>query len=222
MITAPENRSPLAVYELALASGAARLVDQDGVGVELPVPTWTGQVGVGDDALMSRCCGPTLDIGCGPGRITAALAGRGIAALGVDISAHAVALTRSRGGSALRRDIFALTSGRGRWQHIVLADGNVGIGGDPLRLLWHCRQLLAPAGSVVLDLEPPGQGLTAAQVHLASGDHVSDWFAWAWLGVDAITPVAAAAGLAVASTWRADDGRWQAELVPSPTWTAPR
>lgn len=221
MITGLSPRSPLAVYERGLATGSAHLVDQQGIAHVLPVPVWIGQVQSGDRALMARCSGPTLDIGCGPGRITAALAGLGVAALGVDISAHAVALTRSRGGSALRRDIFALSSGRSRWSHIVLADGNIGIGGDPIRLLWHCRELLDDRGSLVLDLEPPGQGLTAAQVQLVSSGQLSDQFAWAWLGVDAVDVVAAAAGLAVHETWRSDDGRWQAELVPARTWAAP-
>lgn len=221
MITEFWSQCSLDVYEQGLVSGSAHLVDDLGIAHQLAVPLWTGQVQSGDRTLMARCVGPTLDIGCGPGRITAALTGLGIAALGVDISAHAVALTRSRGGSALQRDIFALSSGRGRWRHIVLADGNVGIGGDPIRLLWHCRELLTDDGSVVLDLEPPGQGLTAARVQLASSGLVSERFTWAWLGVDAVTVVAAAAGFAVRDTWRTDDGRWQAELVPATSWVAP-
>ena len=40
-----------------------------------------------------------------------------------------------RGGAALRRDVFAPLPGEGRWYTALLADGNVGIGGDPVALL---------------------------------------------------------------------------------------
>ncbi len=209
--------APLQVYEHGLTHGRAHLVDRAGRARELPIPTWTGPAGSADLSLVGRCVGPTLDIGCGPGRITAALTGRGIAALGVDISAYAVALTRSRGAAALCRDVFALTAGRGRWQHVLLADGNIGIGADPVRLLWHCRDLVTGDGSVLVDVEPPGEGLTAASVRLVSDGHTSDWFGWCWLGVDALEPVAAAAGLAVRKVWQVEQ-RWQAELVRSDRW----
>ena len=32
----------------------------------------------------------------------------------------------------LRRDLFAPLPGEGRWHHVLLADGNIGIGGDPV------------------------------------------------------------------------------------------
>jgi SAM-dependent methyltransferase len=40
-----------------------------------------------------------LDVGCGPGRLTAALSRAGCYALGLDISTRAVATTRARGGA---------------------------------------------------------------------------------------------------------------------------
>ncbi len=215
--TAPTATAPLEVYERGLVSGRVRLVDRDGVAVDLPIPSWTGNPDPADIALLSRCAGPTLDVGCGPGRITAALSGLGVPALGLDVSALAVAMTRSRGGSALRRDVFALTLGERRWSHVLLADGNVGIGGDPIRLLWRCRDLLATGGSVLLDLEPPGVGLRTTSVQLVCDDQQSEWFAWSWLGVDAVHDVAAAAGLAVHHIWSCGT-RWQAELCPSRTW----
>ena len=61
-----------------------------------------------DEHVLGQCSGRrTLDLGCGPGRFTAALRARGSAALGVDNSAVAVELTRRRGGAAVRRDLFA-------------------------------------------------------------------------------------------------------------------
>ena len=56
-----------------------------------------------DEVVVSRCEGPVLDIGCGPGRFVEALSTRGIPALGVDLSRTAVDHTRGRGASALVR-----------------------------------------------------------------------------------------------------------------------
>ena len=210
----------LSVYEEGLTSGQARLQDEDGTVWDMPIPIWSGEVDPADQLLLERCQGPTLDVGCGPGRITAALSRRGLPALGVDVSALAVAMTRSRGGLAVRRDVFSLTLGERRWSHILLADGNIGIGGDPVRLLWRCHDLIGHGGSVLLDLAPPGTGLRSSRVRLVLDDRSSDWFPWAWLGVDAITTVAAAAGLAVREVWCAETEvpRWQAELVPAAHW----
>lgn len=215
--------TPIAVYERGLRHQTVHLLADDGTTHPLPVGLWQGPVGDGDLGLLSRCHGPTLDVGCGPGRITAALTRNGTVALGVDVSALAVAMTRARGASALRRDIFALGVGRRRWSHAILADGNIGIGGDPIRLLWHCRSLLATHGSVLIDLDPPGAGLHRSAVRLVSGSQTSHRFDWAWLGVDALEPVAAAAGLAVRDVWRVQDDslRWQAELTCATDWPTP-
>ena len=62
---------------------------------------------------LADCRGATLDPGCGPGRLTAALAGRGVPTLGIDAAAAAVAWTIERGGRALRRDIFEPPPGGG-------------------------------------------------------------------------------------------------------------
>jgi len=35
-----------------------------------------------------------------------------------------------------------------------LADGNIGIGGLPARLLFRCAQLLAPDGRLLIEAEP--------------------------------------------------------------------
>ena len=67
---------------------------------------WCRDAIAGDAALLGRCAGPTLDVGCGPGRLTGALTGAGRPALGIDVSAAAVRLARRRGAIALRRDVF--------------------------------------------------------------------------------------------------------------------
>ena len=46
------------------------------------------------------------------------------------------------GRPALRRDVFEPLPGTGRWQTVLLADGNVGLGGDPLRVLRRAAELL--------------------------------------------------------------------------------
>src|SRR5438874_160922 len=85
----------------------------------------------GDDTVVRRCSGPTLDVGCGPGRIAHAIAAAGVPALGIDISSRMVNEARARGAAALRRDIFDDLPGVGRWHHAVLLDGNIGIAADP-------------------------------------------------------------------------------------------
>ncbi len=164
--------------------------------VDLPVDRWTAIPCDGDDVLLDACDGPTLDVGCGPGRLTAALSERGVASLGVDISATAVRLTHARGAAALHRDVFDPVPGEGRWRHVLLADGNIGIGGDPLRLLTRMAELIADGGTVLVELDPPGRGVRQDQVRLGPGG--GSWFTWAWVGVEAI------AGLAARSAFRVD------------------
>ena len=92
----------------------------------------------------------------GPDRagLTVALAERGIPALAIDITPYAVALARSSGALALQRDVFGRLPGTGRWETVLLADGNIGIGGDPAALLRRARDLLAPHGAVVAEARP--------------------------------------------------------------------
>jgi SAM-dependent methyltransferase len=182
----------------------------NGERIELAVERWA-EPSDGDDVLLDACSGPTLDLGCGPGRLTAALAGRGVVALGVDSSRTAVGLTRRRGGSALQRNIFDRLPGEGRWRHALLADGNIGIGGDPVALLRRTARLIASDGDVLVELEPPGQGLRHERVRLRPGHADVAWFTWAWVGVEAIAGVAARAGLRVDWTTRRGH-RWFARL----------
>ena len=121
----------------------------------LPVHRWRRDADRDDLELARRTAtGHTLDLGCGPGRLTAALARRGHVVLGIDVVREAVDQTLARGASALRRDVFDRLPGEGRWQTALLADGNVGIGGDPVALLRRARELIAAAGRVVVELAP--------------------------------------------------------------------
>ncbi|KZB87412.1 class I SAM-dependent methyltransferase [Amycolatopsis regifaucium] len=202
----------MTAFDIGLLGHRCWLELATGERVELPVERWTAVPGDGDDVLLDACSGPTLDIGCGPGRLTAALTGRGIAALGVDISATAVRLTHARGAVALRRDVFDRVPGEGRWRHVLLADGNIGIGGDPLRLLSRTAELVADGGTVLVELDPPGRGVRQDRVRLRPDDGA--WFTWAWVGVEAIAELAARTAFRV--TWATRRGhRWFACLEKS-------
>ncbi|SCG38241.1 class I SAM-dependent methyltransferase [Micromonospora inositola] len=211
-------------FEAALAELVDRsserahwLVLGDGPRVPLPVRRWHGPPEPALTEVVRRCSGPTIDLGCGPGRLTAALAERGLVALGVDVSAVAVRLARGRGAAALRRDVLAPLPGEGRWAHALLVDGNIGIGGDPVRLLRRCAGLLRPGGTALVELAPPGAGLWRGRACVTSGGRAGDdeWgpaFRWARVGVELAGPLASAAGFRVAAVLPLDR-RWFVELV---------
>lgn len=201
----------MTAFDSGLVDGACWLELADGNRITLPASRWTGRSTPADAPLLTPCDGPTLDVGCGPGRLTAALTDRGVPALGIDISATAVALTRARGAAALRRDIFDRLPGEGRWRQVLLADGNVGIGGDPARLLRRTRQLVRDDGVVLVETDAPGTGWRRSRVRVCGA---GPWLDWAWLGADAAGAAAGAAGLRVRRA-REHDGRWFCELVPA-------
>lgn len=174
---------------------------------------WVGSPDAADRALLARAEGTVLDAGCGPGRLVAALAAQGREALGIDTSRVAVARTRALGAVVLRRSVFAPLPAEGGWDTVLLADGNIGIGGDPVALLTRCRELVAPTGQVLVELDPAGTGLRAARVRLERGTQRGSWFPWAHVGVDAVAGPAAAAGLQVSATWE-HEGRPFAALAP--------
>jgi SAM-dependent methyltransferase len=212
---------PVEVYEAGLRAARRgrtegwRVRYADGGTADLPLGAWTGGPRPGDRGLLDRCAGPTLDLGCGPGRLTALLAARGVPVLGIDLAPHAVTLACGRGGTALRRDLFGPLPGEGRWRHLLLADGNVGIGGDPAALLRRCARLLHPAGVLLCETDPAGTGLRRTRVRLEPpAGPASAWFPWAQVGSDALPGLGDAAGLGVAARW-VDRGRWFAVLAPA-------
>jgi SAM-dependent methyltransferase len=183
---------------------------EDGRMERLPVDAW--RVGrPGDGALLGRCEGPTLDIGSGPGRLTIALAERGLPVLGIDVTPYAVEMTRAAGGLALLRDVFDRIPGAGRWETVLLADGNIGIGGDPRVLLRRVATLISRTGRAIVEL---GDSTHTELIRLRDGRQASDWFHWAHVGTDTIGAYAGAAGLGVAGTWT-EASRWFADLTPA-------
>jgi SAM-dependent methyltransferase len=191
--------------------GTLVLRDEHGGVRPLPIDVWLGAAEAVDERVLDRARGPVLDVGCGPGRHVHALARRGVLAVGIDISPVAAALARRRGATVLEASIFDRLPGAGGWSTALLLDGNIGIGGCPDALLRRLAALLAPGGAVLVELDAPGVGVVREGVRLEDGEIVSDWFAWARVGVDAVQLPARAAGLRVAARWR-DGGRWFAEL----------
>lgn len=198
-------------FDRALRGGRCVLELSNGERIELPVARWHAEPDAFDNLLLARCTDRTLDVGCGPGRLTSALCTRGVPALGVDISPEAVRLTRRRGAMALRANVFDPIPAEGHWRHVLLADGNVGIGGDPTALLRRVAQLLAPDGTALVELDAPGTGLRRERARLAGADQSTGWFPWARLGTDMIAGTAASAGLRVRYAV-AHAGRWFVEL----------
>jgi SAM-dependent methyltransferase len=195
------------LYAGALRGDAVAVVGLHDDPQPLPVRHWRAEAARSDRRMLAHCHGPTVDLGCGPGRMAAHLASRGIPVLGVDRHPEAVAQARSRGVPVVRRDLFAPLPGEGSWACALLADGNVGIGGDPHRLLRRVRGLLARGGTAVVDLAPPGVGVRRHQVHLRGAGRVSRPFPWAVVGADALPTLATATGFAVAGLHEYD-GRW--------------
>jgi hypothetical protein len=122
---------------------------------------------------------------------------RGVPALGVDQSATAVGLARRNGAPVLRRDVFDALPATGRWQTVLLADGNVGLGGDPLRVLRRSAELLSRGGRCIAELEPVATGIRTGWVRLESSRTIGPWFRWASVGIDCAAELADEAGLAL-------------------------
>lgn len=210
--------NPVTVYERGLSSRRLRAVDNEGQAMGMCVARWLEPAGLDDDILLAHCTRSTLDVGCGPGRLSAALIEKGVSAMGIDVSAEAVELARQRGATALRRDVFSWVPGQGRWPNLLLADGNIGIGGDPVALLRRVQTMLAPGGQAVVEVDPPGQGVSSRLIRLEVDDMVSSWFPWARVGADAIGDLAEHAGLSFNGLDQRAD-RWVALLGRgTPPW----
>lgn len=201
--------APLAAVELygrTLESGYEAVIarSSDGRTWALPVGRYLGALSAADEDVLARASAPVLDAGCGPGRHVAALARRGILALGVDVSPVAVRIARERGAIAHQASVFDRIPGAGTWGTALLLDGNIGIGGRPTALLARLARLLRPGGLVLVELDPPGTPAGGTRIRLEAGGAVSTWFAWAHVDAAAIGAHAAAAGLVLHETWEVD------------------
>jgi len=188
------------LYDRALDGERCWVRRDDGEISNLPVRRWLGGHDADDQfdsAVVGLCSGPTIDLGCGPGRLVAELVRRGVPALGVDQSATAVGLARRSGAPVLRRDVFDTLPATGRWETVLLADGNVGLGGDPLRVLRRSAELLGRGGRCIAEFDPLATGIRTGWVRLESSRTIGPWFRWASVGVDCVAALAEDAGLAL-------------------------
>jgi SAM-dependent methyltransferase len=201
-------------FDAAFSGQSCEVVRGDGTSWDLAAHLWLGEATPADLSLfVEPCHGPTLDVGCGPGRLAGALASSGIEVLGIDTSSEAVRLTLARGAMALRLDVFDRLPIGSRWSHVLLADGNIGLGGDPVALLRRVRELLDENGTVLVELAATGVRSRGEQLRLKVGDTISTPFTWSVVGVDDIEPVAAEARLIVMGV-RTQDDRVVATLRP--------
>ncbi|CAM4439662.1 hypothetical protein MB901379_00368 [Mycobacterium basiliense] len=213
------------LYDRALSGERCWLRHDDGELRLLPTHRWLAdrasrQVSASDsssdeifdEAVAQRCSGPTIELGCGPGRLIARLVQRGIPALGIDRSAAAIRLAGRGGAPAMLGDVFEPLPGMGCWQTVLLIDGNVGLGGDPLRILGRAAELLSPGGRCVAEFDTQTIGIHARWVRLESACDVGPWFRWASVGVDSAALLAAQVGLTLTSV-ELVGGRVIADLV---------
>ncbi|MEV7568030.1 methyltransferase domain-containing protein [Streptomyces tanashiensis] len=208
---------PDALYGDALRSGRGPLFlrRDDGWLLPLEVERWCEAPDLADRSVLDRCHGAVLDVGCGPGRLVAALAAGGRRALGIDVSPEAVGLAVRVGATALCRSIFDPLPGEGRWDTVLLIDGNVGIGGDPVTLLRRLRQLSSRSGRVIAECVPVDvDERCEVRVDDGRGGRGAP-FPWARVGVRALSAHAAVAGWTVSERWDLW-GRHFVGLTPQP------
>lgn len=201
-------------YELALLSAAPlALRTRDGRRLGLDIDRWLAPVDAADETVLARCTGPTLDVGCGPGRFVSALGARGVPSLGVDIASTAVAMNVLRGDAALLRSVFARVPGEGRWPVVLVMDGNIGISGDPLRLLTRLAAVVGAGGRIIVETDADDRCDDRVDVRFVhDGVEVGPSFPWARVGRYVLLDYAVEAGLAAAETWTAH-GRTFAALT---------
>lgn len=182
----------------------------DGWLLPLEVERWCGRADAVDREVLGLCEGAVLDVGCGPGRLVVELAALGRPALGIDVSEAAVARTVRLGGQALRRSVFQTVPGEGRWDTVLLLDGNIGIGGEPTALLRRVSQLLTLGGLLIAETVADVDVDERVNVHIipaTAGAGVTNGpvFPWARLGTPALLRHAARAGWRPESQWTAED-----------------
>ena len=194
-------------YEHALRTSAGPLMLRD-LGrprsVQVDVERFLSEPDAAETALARLLPGPVLDIGCGPGRMVRAAIDTSHRALGVDVSGAAVAIARDRGLPAVRRSVFEPLPDEGEWGSALLLDGNIGIGGDPARLVSRCTQLLRGAGRLIVETHPDGR--RDHRFHGVLSDAAGTAgppFPWAEVGHRALRRHARSAGLELVREWQA-------------------
>ncbi|MEU9372648.1 methyltransferase domain-containing protein [Streptomyces sp. NPDC048255] len=183
------------------------LCDAEGWCFPLDLERWCARADGADRTVLRRCTGRVLDIGCGAGRLVEALTGRGSQVLGIDVCPSAVITTVCRGGSALSRSVFDPLPDEGQWGTALLIDGNIGIGGDPRRLLRRVRDLVHREGLLLVETASTDVD-ERRRVRIHAGQRpVSAVFPWALVGTAALSRHAASSGWTEAERWTTVGGR---------------
>ncbi|MGW0553860.1 methyltransferase domain-containing protein [Streptomyces sp. NPDC002926] len=196
-MTAPAWQADPYTDALRTGRGPLFLRRPDGWLLPLEVERWCAAPDAADLTVLERCRGAVLDIGCGPGRLVAALAELGRPTLGIDVSPEAVARTVRTGGSALHRSVFDPLPREGSWGTALLIDGNIGIGGDPRALLARVSRLVADDGVLIVETNPLDVD-ERVQVRVVDGGNAQgSAFPWARLGTPALLRYAREADWAV-------------------------
>ncbi|MBB4933381.1 SAM-dependent methyltransferase [Lipingzhangella halophila] len=199
-------------YTDALRTGRGPLFlrRHDGWMLPLEVERWCARADAADMAVLRRCERAVLDIGCGPGRLVAALAALGHRVLGIDVHPAAVARTIRSGGSAMCRSVFEGLPAEGRWETTLLLDGNIGIGGDPEALLRRVTEISAPGGLLLVEAASADVD-ERVQVRVDNGRGcLGAAFPWARAGVPAVERHGRAAGWTAVEEWSAQERRFVA------------
>ncbi|MFD7540244.1 class I SAM-dependent methyltransferase [Streptomyces sp. NPDC059819] len=195
-------------YAEAVVAPVGSLTLRDGTGWSAPldVPRWSAHPDAADEAVARRCSGWVLDIGCGPGRIVEAVGRRGHRVLGIDVCPTAVISTVCRGGSAVSRSVFEPLPDEGRWDTALLMDGNIGIGGNPYRLLRRIRETVQERGLLIVETFREDVD-ERRRVRIHSGSRAAGpVFPWATVGSPALERHARASGWIPTERWSSGVG----------------
>jgi glycosyltransferase A (GT-A) superfamily protein (DUF2064 family) len=195
---------PELIFDHLYAGSPVRCDASDERVIHLEPMRWSARADDIDQLVVSRCRGPVLDIGCGPGRMVQALSEAGVPALGVDISAAAVRGTRSRGALAIQARLSERLPAEGRWETVLLMDGNIGIDGNVGDLLERCRDLLVPGGAIIVEVDPRPAWHQTRRVRLTADDSgCSAELMWTRTGAAAVRRLAGRLDLLVVEEWTA-------------------
>lgn len=174
---------------------ASRLLSECGLTIDLDIARFCDEPNRAERRFLKTLDGPILDVGCGPGRAAAFLRDRGVASLGLDISASLVELARENGALCVHQSIFDPVPFEGRWDQVLLLDGNIGIGGDPTKMLERLRNVVRPGGQAFIEVSlsgPTRQLIVREHRHGATGEP----FSWAVVSMDGIDDLLAQSGWA--------------------------
>ncbi|WP_446665820.1 class I SAM-dependent methyltransferase [Flexivirga sp. B27] len=194
-MTGPATRHPedletvRASYD-AVADNYARMVIEDGIGDIRRQPWLLAAIDIFADDV--RDLGPVLDVGCGPGTVTAYLAERGVDVSGIDLSPQMIANAR-RLHSECRFEV-------GSWTELDLAPASYGgiLGWWSLfnlprdlvpPVLAHCAAALRPGGQLIIGTHVGDEDVARTRAY---GDVPVQWTTHRWRPEQLVTLLRAA------------------------------